>query len=171
MLSIVLTPRTQELFPLDFIKSHLRISHDGQDDLLRYLLGVATDWVENELGKSLLKETRQVTHNNNRFCLPYGPIIKILAVQYHKKTLSQGEYGENPMGDTLEISVPFRWKCPQVVVQYEAGYGENARDVPSALRHAVLGTLEYLYENKGETETLEHHTAPWLRAHRSYRLI
>lgn len=163
--------RTQSLFTLDLVKCQLRIHHTDHDDLLKYLTTVATDWVEETLGKSLLKETRQVIHNNNCFCLPYGPVTKVLNVKYGNKVLDENQYSVSAKGDSLEVSVPFRWKSPEVVVTYEAGYGENPDDVPAVLRHAVLGTIEYLYENKGDIRALNHQTAPWLQAHRSYRIV
>ncbi len=35
-------------------------------------------------------------------------------------------------------------------VTYEAGFGTDPEDVPSSLRHAVQGTIEYLYRHKGD---------------------
>jgi uncharacterized phiE125 gp8 family phage protein len=163
--------RTASLFSLQLIKCHLRIHHSDHDELLTYLTTVATDWVEETLGKSLLKETRQVTHNNNCFCLPYGPVTKVLNVKYSNKVLDPDQYSVVSKGDTLEVSVPFRWKSPEIVITYESGYGENPEDVPSVVRHAVLGTIEYLYENKGDIRALNHQTAPWLNALRSYRIV
>lgn len=166
----IVKPRTSKLLQLDLVKSHMRLSDDFHDNLLNYLIEVATDWVEEELGKTLLTQVRKVIHNNNSFCLPYGPVKEVIEVKYHKKILSEGEYEVEPKGDSLQITVPFRWKSPDVEITYRSGFGDHADDVPKALQHAVLGTIEYLYENKGDLKALEHQTAPWLRAYRCYRV-
>lgn len=169
-----LVPRQTSLFTLSFIKSHLRITFSDHDELLLFYLTAATDWVEEQLGKTLLKTTRQVSHHNNKFVLPYGPILKITAVSYHKKPLTDKEYTVTSYGDSLEIKLPFYWTCPTAVVTYEAGFGETPEDVPSSIRNAILGTLEYLYENRGELgdfRGLEEQKELWLKAHRTYRLV
>lgn len=167
----IIIARTKQLFSLDMLKCHLRITSNESDEYLNYLMTVATDWVEDELGKTLLKQTRMVIHDNNSFCLPYGPVIKVVEVKYHKKLLKEDEYSIScDDWQKVKITVPFRWKCPNVEVMYEAGFGDNPEDIPAALRHAVLGTIEYLYAKKGELTALDGLTAPWLRAHRSYEI-
>jgi hypothetical protein len=112
-----------------------------------------------------------VAHDNNSFCLPFGPVQKVLTVSYNKKDLQQNDFTAEPKGDSLKITVPFRWKTSIVEVTYEAGFGQEADDVPSSLRHAVLGTIEYLYRHKGDLNALKDQTTPWLRAYRSYRIV
>ncbi len=171
MRTFITVPRKKLLFSLEMIKCHLRVTHNEHDMLLLYLMSVATDWVENELGKTLINQTRGIIHDNNSFCLPFGPVIKILEVKYHKKNLEAGQYTTEPKADTLRITVPFRWKSPNVEVIYEAGFGAEPENVPPSLQHAVLGTIEYLFEHKGDTHALQNMTAPWLHAHRSYRIL
>lgn len=167
----VITKRTGQLFELAFLKSHLNISTKDHDVLLTYLMTVATDWVENQLGKTFLTQILKVTHNNNCFALPFGPVQEVIKVIYNKQELGPNNYVVDPEGDSLKITVPFRWKTTMVEVTYKAGYGVEADRVPSALRHAVLGTIEYLYNNKGDLRTLNDQTAPWLRAYRCYRIV
>lgn len=167
----ILVKRTGQLFELPMLKSHLRVTSDEHDTLLTYLMTVATDWVENELGKTLLTQRLRVMHDNNSFCLPFGPVQKVLRVIYNKKEISPNDFSLEPQGDSLKITVPFRWKTSIVDVIYEAGFGNASEDVPSSLRHAVLGTIEYLYRHKGDLNALKDQTTPWLRAYRSYRII
>jgi uncharacterized phiE125 gp8 family phage protein len=166
----ILERNNTPVLSLDRVKSYLRITHNDDDSLLHYLMGIAVEWVENELNKSLLRQKRSVVHDNNCFCLPYGPLIDIISVKYHKKILAEGEYKVTPKGDSLVIEVPFHWKSPNIEVVYWAGFGENPDDIPPALRHAVLGTMEYLYDHKGDINALEDATLPWLKAHRTYRV-
>lgn len=159
------------LFPLQMLKDILLINTDHTDMQLAYYLRVATAWVEDNLNKSLLRKTLLVKHNNTRFCLPYGPVCRIIEVKYHKTVLRPDQYTQAIKGDSLIIEVPFHWgKDRTVEVTYEAGYGDHPDDVPQALRHAVLGTVSYLYDNQGDKALLEQYTAPWLQAHRLYRM-
>jgi|688.fasta_scaffold1460791_1 uncharacterized phiE125 gp8 family phage protein len=171
MKNSIVKSRKKTIFDLKFIKNYMRVSGDDHDASLTYLMEVATDWVEEELGKTLITQTRNVIHRNNSFRLPYGPILKVLKVVYHKQELKEGDYTLEPLGDSVLLTVPFRWKCPEVDVTYEAGFGESAEEVPSVLRHAVLGTLEYLFEHKGDITSLENQSAPWLKAHRSFHVL
>lgn len=40
-----------------------------------------------------------------------------------------------------------------VVITYTAGYGDNAGDVPAALRLAIMQTAAYMFEHRGDCET------------------
>jgi uncharacterized phiE125 gp8 family phage protein len=170
MKTSVLTRPSLPLFELGFIKSYLKISTKDDYALLQYFLSVATEWVENELNKSLLTQKRYVSHRNNCFCLPYGPVIKIEEVKYHHKVLKEDEYTLIPKQDSVIIQVPFHWKSPVLEVTYVAGFGDNPEDVPLAMKHAVLGTIKYLYDHDGDMGSLEDCTLPWLKSHRTYSL-
>jgi hypothetical protein len=81
----VLERSQNALLSLSLIKHYLRIQGDDHDELLSYYLTVATEWVENRLNKALLHQKRCITHHNNTFKLPFGPVIEIISVHQHKK--------------------------------------------------------------------------------------
>jgi hypothetical protein len=169
-----------KLFDDAEIINHLRVqSRDLSTDQIKYYMDVATQWVQDQLGKTLLTMTRETVVYNNRFVLPYGPVLWnassqnkdiITKVIYGKKELEPHEYKVRMVGDSVEIQVPFSWKERALTVQYVAGYGD-AGAVPTPLKHAVMGTIEYLYNNNGNLEVLEAATAPWLQGCRTYRLF
>lgn len=151
------------------------------DDQIKYYMATAINWVEDHLGKTLLTTTRESVSYNNRFVLPYGPVNWsvsdnannkeiIKKVIYGKKELKQDEYSIRVCGDSVEIQVPFSWKERALTVQYVAGYS-NKEAVPASLKNAVLGTIEYLFNNNGNVQALEAATAPWLQGYRTYRIV
>ena len=169
-----------KLFEDAEIINHLRIQpQDISTDQIKYYMDVAMEWVQDQLGKTLLTMNRETVCYNNRFVLPYGPVLWTASSQnkdiikkviYGKKELEPSEYKVRIFGDSVEIQVPFSWKERALTVQYVAGYGD-AKSVPTPLKHAVLGTIEYLYNNNGNVEVLEAATAPWLNGCRTYRLF
>jgi hypothetical protein len=169
-----------KLFDDAEIINHLRVhSQDISTDKIKYYMDVAIEWVQDQLGKTLLTMTRETVGYNNRFVLPYGPVLwnasgqskdTIKKVIYGKKELEPSEYKVRIMGDSVEIQVPFSWKEKALTVQYVAGYGDG-QAVPTSLKHAVMGTIEYLYNNNGNVEVLEAATAPWLKGCRTYRIF
>jgi hypothetical protein len=169
-----------KLFEDAEIINHLRIQpQDISTDQIKYYMDVAMEWVQDQLGKTLLTMNREMVCYNNRFVLPYGPVLWTASSQnkdiikkviYGKKRLEPSEYKVRIVGDSVEIQVPFSWKERALTVQYVAGYGD-AKAVPTPLKHAVMGTIEYLYNNNGNLEVLEAATAPWLNGCRTYRLF
>ena len=169
-----------KLFDDAEIRHHLRLQNrDISTDEIKYYLDVAMEWVQDQLGKTLLTTTRETVSYNNRFILPYGPVLwkasienkeVIKKVMYGKKELEPSGYKIRIVRDSVEIQVPFSWKEKALTVQYVAGYGD-AGSVPTPLKHAVMGTIEYLYNNNGNIDLLQAATAPWLKGCRTYRIF
>lgn len=74
----LLEPSSTLLLPLRDVKNYLRIDHDIEDDLLKHLILLATQWVEEATGKSLLRQKWSYTHQNNVLLLPNPPIVEVL---------------------------------------------------------------------------------------------
>ncbi len=155
---------------LPMLKSFLRIRGDQDDEILTELTKIATQWLEERSDKTFLRQTLRVIHDNNSFDLPRSPVIKVLEVIYHKKTLTPQEYDLQTRGGRTRITVPFRWKSPELKVTYEAGFGDTPEDVPPVLRQALRGIVEYLYTNGQDVKALEDKTLPWILNQRQFRL-
>ena len=69
--------------------------------------------------------------------------------------------GKNPIkryfldGNRLIPQVQVANQYEAVEVIYQAGYGNYPKNVPSAIRHAVLLSITDLYENRGTTNLAE----------------
>ncbi|BDB95913.1 head-tail connector protein [Candidatus Hydrogenosomobacter endosymbioticus] len=142
----------KRLLSIAEIRGIMRISHDKDDWLLDHLMLSATDIVEKELERSMLTKIIHVSHENTRVILPYGPVSEIISVVCNGKELNEDEYKKTSRGDSFVIEVPFRWRKVRMEVKYKAGFGSEPKDVPSSMRHAVLNTLCYLYENRSSVD-------------------
>lgn len=172
MQTSIIEKRKTSLFTDDMIRNYLRLSTAEDASLLAHLLEVATDWVEDQLNKTFLTQTRRVSHRNTRFALPYGPVQRVKEVRLKGKRLTEEGYTLTPTltGESLVITLPFQWKSPEISVIYEAGYGEKKEDVPAVFQHAVLEILTLLYEHRGNISVLQDYVAPWLQTHKLYHL-
>lgn len=176
----LLEAQTEPIVGLDEIKRFARVSHDDDDFLLEGLIKTATAWVEEATGKSLLKKKWSYSHNNNVLSLPHGPVLKVLEVNYGRRTLDAKDYTLRQEKNTTVVEVPFSWNRRKVTVIYTAGFGDKADDVPSTLKQAVMSTVTYIYENRypvpGNAHTAVSSTSnqaafePWIAYHRSYQL-
>lgn len=160
---MLMLKETSPLFPitLSMVKTHLRLDHDIEDDLLDGLIRTSTAVVEAFLGLSLLEkvwiwreraDTKGVVHA----VLPMGPLIEVESVSCllpcGKKT------------GMRRFHVDVFSKKPTVVcyshapleIIYRAGFGPLPKDVPAMIQHAILLFTATLYENRtGEVEIPE----------------
>lgn len=160
------------LFDLPFLKNYLRVTNEQDDKLIAELLNTATAFVEEDLGKSIVKKTIKVTHHNNRFVIPSGPVTKIINVTRNGKNLAENDYKLRvDEFDNTEIETPFRWKDAELVIVYEAGY--EIKNVPHSMKQAILAVLAYIYEHRGnlDDEEIYKQTRPWLHSYKHYSLF
>lgn len=164
----------EPVLDIAFVKSFLRIPTDKEDALLSDLIATATEWVENQIERSILQKTLKVMHYNHSFPLPQGPVLKVIEVKKKGKVLSleKEEYELVDQGHATYLKTPFSWRNTKIEVTYEAGFARKPQDVPQALRHAILGTVKYLYKGGAiNAKEIYDQTAPWLQAYREYRLV
>lgn len=159
------------LLGLEEVKCFLRLHHDREDEVIRNLIRVAMDWVEECTGKTLLKKRLEYTHHNNLVFLPCGPVRRILSVRTRLRALVEGtDYKILNRSHTKAIEIPFRWRRQSITVTYEAGFGEGPEEVPLTLRQAVLSTVAYLYENRDAKLPLHPPVDPWIAYYRELML-
>ena len=72
----VLKKADHVLFKDDEIRNHVRASSEELSDTqIKMYMATAIEWVQDQLGKTLLTTTRETVCYNNRFVLPYGPVL------------------------------------------------------------------------------------------------
>lgn len=123
------------------LKAHARIVHSSEDAYIASLLVAATTAVEEHTRRALLtQQWRMTTEARGAFALPRPPHATVEEV----RTLDM--YGETAVvdpslywldADAGELRPLFTWDAWRVVVDYTAGYGAAAADVPADLRHAI----------------------------------
>lgn len=151
---------------------------DYTDPNLKFMLHSATDAVIGYIGRSLIKQEYIIQWDGfpgkgtetagleslrlvpDRWIeLPYGPLIEVKSVvvidlEGTVETISPSDYIID------DLTVPGRIRFPsgypavserkRLQITYDAGYGDNAEDVPFAIRHGILVAAGYLYEHRGE---------------------
>lgn len=151
-------------------KSHLRVAHEEDDTLIAGLITSARLTVEAITRSALITQSWSLIldewGSRRTVTLPLVPIISIDAVGlwneaggkvdvgsafYHlggsapgKLALNRGQSWPAPLRDNSGISIDFT-----------AGFGEGADDVPDPLRQAILHLIAHWYENRGEASLSE----------------
>ena len=98
--------------------------------------------------------------------LPRPPIQSVTSIEYIDSsgatvTLDSEEYRVDTNSEPARITEAWGKSWPavrdvinSVIITSDAGYGDNASDVPDDLRHAIKLMLGHLYENR-EQVTVE----------------
>lgn len=156
---------------LDDLKSHLR-PPDGEDDhqIYKVLAPAAIAAAERRTGRQFINSTWEFSldrfpQNCEPIELPISPATGVVAISY---TGTDGDSGAVNV-ESLRVDVarepatvrpahgeswPATRAGDSVVVQFTAGYGEAAEDVPSDIRAAILLIVERDYEPPTATASL-----------------
>lgn len=143
-------------------KAQLRITDASEDVLIGVKITEARQMAENELRRSLITQTWQLTLDSfpDVIELPYPPIIGVSSVQYIDSvsgtltTLSAGSYKLDARSTPARL-VPawdYDWPTPRaevnaVTVTYTAGYGAAAA-VPEAIKGWIRLMVGHLMEHR-----------------------
>ena len=167
-LSAVVSPvTTQEL------ADWLRLD-DNTDPLLSPLLTAATSYVIERLQSELLNRDRVVVYQHwpmvgrmytqlsqpdamyeNEIKLPYATLQSVTAVTIYGGVFTDYQIQQTTPAtlyiDPLEVTDV---SDPAIEVQYVAGYGDEAADVPEVIRIGVTMMAAYLYSHRGACDAV-----------------
>lgn len=141
------------------VKAHLRLDHDGEDDLLNGLIRAAREDVERAAGLALIEQSW-------RLALDEWPREGFVAVPLHpvREILSITAYGSEGEGsvidpasyeaDTMSRPARLHFDGPPgalralngIEIDFTAGFGEAGPDVPDLLRRAIVLLVAHWYE-------------------------
>jgi len=165
---------TAEPVTLTEVKEQLRISGSDDDDLLNRLIIAATDYTENVLQRALIEGTCDLYLNRFPFrddipiAIPLPPLISITSIKWIdnqgvEQTWSNTLYTVDTDQDYCALvypneneSYPSTRSFPKAVhIEYQAGYADSAAspvdeadNVPSEIKHAILLLIGHWYENR-----------------------
>jgi len=141
------------------LKAHLRLSHDGEDDLLSGLIRAAREDIERATGLALVEQGWRLVLDD----LPAGGCVTI-ARHPVREILSVTAYGTEGEASLIPatayeadlVSRPARLVFSQAIsplrtmngieIDFTAGFGEAGPDVPDLLRRAILILAAHWYE-------------------------
>ncbi len=150
-----------EPLALDEVKLHLRLDHTEEDALLGSLITTSRQQIEAALGLALI--TQQWRWQAD--CWPTGGIVELMTrpVQTVDQVvvrddagigavIDAGDYVVDRFGATARVaSKSGRWPTPALAIggieiDFTAGYGAAAVDVPEPIRQALKLLVAHWYE-------------------------
>ena len=160
---VTTTAATTEPVSLNRVKRNLGLDNVIDfDTTLQELILSATNAVSNDLGRALVTTTYTLylqTWPGREIQLPYPPLISVDSVKYYGDstetldTFSSGSYTVSTGGDPGVIWLNENKDWPDLMnrpnpieVQFQAGYGSDADDVPAAIQAAVTMTACLWFE-------------------------
>lgn len=180
-----ITPPTTTSVSLDSVKSHLKIVHDAEDDLLAEWLQAADDLFVRHTGYVLLTSTYRLRLDSwprdGIIYIPRHPVTAVSAVQYLDvnstwQTISTNDYSVDLasaparviFGSTATPGWGYQWPVlhprirPVVRVQFVAGHA-TADATPALVRQAVrlLVGHWWSYRESHTTDDLKETPAGW----------
>lgn len=147
------------------LKSHRRIGHALDDDLLAALIKAARQYVETATQRALVTQTWQLLLDefpgvDDGIILPKPRLQAVTAVTYvdgngDTQTLAASKYSVDTRRDPGWLVPAYAEEWPEtreqinaVTVSFRAGYGDAAADVPEGLRQAILLLAGHWYEHR-----------------------
>lgn len=164
MASFLLSPPAVEPISLDEAKDHMRIDDTHDDALITSLIQVARSQTEHEISRALISQSWRYSQDcwppERTLYLPLAPVQSISVISVYgldgtPQALDPSLYQldglafqprlvlANDTLPTLDADV-----INGIEIDYIAGYGDLATDVPAPLCHALLMLVAHLYETR-----------------------
>ena len=158
----LITPPTAEPLTLAEAKAHLRLDTDDENDLVSGLITVAREHLERSAGHCLLTQTWRLhldsISEDGMISIARGPVQAIESLTVYD---AEGDPSILPLdGHVLDgIRRPARLMLTQSVkpgravngieIDFRAGFGDAATDVPDTLKRAMLTHVAQMFSCRG----------------------
>lgn len=148
---------------LEEVKAFIKVDGSVEDSFLEQCILAARKAMEGHLGRSLITQTIVLRLNSwpeNVLTLPRPPLISVVQVRTLDESDAATVYASSNYylmtGERSQLVI--KWgKTPPVntdrsyggyEVEYTAGYGAAAANVPEAIRQAILQWIAAIYETR-----------------------
>ncbi|MBV1887597.1 MAG: head-tail connector protein [Parvibaculaceae bacterium] len=146
-------------------KSHLRVSHDEDDNLISGLITSARLTVEAVTRSALITQSWSFILDEwgegRTLQLPLAPVVSLDAIGLWNDAGEKTDVGTTfcHLGKGAPAKIALnrgqRWptslrETDGIYIDFTAGYGDDIDDVPAPLRQAILQLIAHWYENRGE---------------------
>jgi uncharacterized phiE125 gp8 family phage protein len=167
-LELITAPAVEPVSLAD-AKAHLRVDTDDEDALITRLIAAARGAAERATGRAFVAQTWRlwldVWPDDWAIEIPRPPLLGVNSVTTYDTSgnasvVGAGSYlvdvvsvpGRIVFKNTVLPPVNLR-EANAIAVEFEAGYGDEADDVPAGIVAGVLAWIAHLYERRGEGET------------------
>jgi uncharacterized phiE125 gp8 family phage protein len=158
----VITPPAAEALTLADVKPHLRIDESDEDDLLEQLIIVAREHLERTTGLALISREMRLYLDGwpqaGVVEIARGPVQAVSEVRVYddagvETTVDLAGHVLDGATRPARLWLPSRPSPGQALngieVDFTAGFGEAATDVPDTLKRAMLVHIAQMYEFRG----------------------
>ncbi len=167
MALIDLVPPSVEPVDLAYVKTFLRVDHSDEDTLITTLIKTARHQVENIIGRTLIRRTfiyRGVVPRGDCISLPRPPLLSVarltlIAENDQAVDIPASDYDVSVRCEPGEIrlkpSVSWSDYLPvfaNLEIEFDAGYGGAADDVPLPIKQAILLLIAQNFEHRDQNE-------------------
>ncbi|MDE1151402.1 MAG: head-tail connector protein [Micavibrio sp.] len=150
----LLSPPALEPVTLADMKTHLRLTHSAEDTLVQNLITAARQACEAFTGLALQTQSwrLQLDRAAEVIALPKSPVQAITTITCDGMMAAPESYRLDNAGmrlvflDTPQTVSRFNG----IVIDYTAGFGDGAEDVPALLRQGIRQLTARLYEQRGD---------------------
>ncbi len=163
MPAITIVPPAAEPLSLAETKSFLRVEHEDDDAVVASLIAAARIHVEAQTHRALITQTWRLVRDawpaTGRLALMPAPLRSLVAVRVYDAageavTLDTDSFDVDAASAPPVLAVKPGVSQPGrnmagIEIEFEAGYGDDAADVPEPLRHAIRLLVAHWYENRG----------------------
>jgi len=156
---------TEEPLSLDDVKLHLRVDDDTEDELINSLITTAREYCEGFQRRAYLTQTQELWLDSfpsaGYIKLPLPPLQSVTHIKYYgtddtEYTFTSDDYFADTKSEPGRVSLGHGKTWPSttlrpvngVGIEYVAGYGDAASDVPEKVRQAMLLLISHWYENR-----------------------
>ena len=153
-------------------KAYMKVDYTNDDTLIEdVLIPSARQMVEKMINKSLITQTLKAYYTSfgEVVHLPYSPVQSVSSVKRIQQntsttlTVDSDYYVQGLDEKFLIISSPYSFShlghspsdsltATELQVEYIAGYGAAASDVPAIIKEAIRKIVAFNYENRNEDE-------------------
>lgn len=158
MTSYLLAGPAAEPIALAQAKAFLKVDDEAEDALIETLIASARMHVEGITGKALIEQSWRLVLEafpaSGVVRLPVSPLLEVTAITVTSEDAESEELsleGLTGQGDQLVVpkTILSRAFSPQrggIEIDYKAGFGSDADDVPADIKQAMLGLIAHWYE-------------------------
>lgn len=140
----------------------------AEDALLEALITTAREWCEGYQNRAYISQTRELWLDDwpgaDYIKIPLPPLQAVNSIKYYDTddtaaTMDTVDYFVDTKSEPGRVSLAYSKSWPTttlrpingVCVEFEAGYGDAANDVPYRVKQAMLLLIGHLYEHREQS--------------------
>jgi uncharacterized phiE125 gp8 family phage protein len=159
----LLTGPASEPVSVDEAKKAANVVADDDDALIETLIVAARELLERDTHRGFISQTWRLTLHafpgERRIALPRAPLRAVTEITYTdtagtEATFAAANYTVDTARGVVWLKADCDWPSDVgdepngVVIKYTVGYGDDAADVPTRIKQAILMLVAHWYKNR-----------------------